>query len=102
MQLTSAVSATPSPTLTVLGLVALSLLSGVAPAMLYTFGLSKMEAGRAGILVCVEPMTATLVSIFILHEPTTPVGVAGIVFILAAILILNLATHAPREKEEKL
>ena len=95
-----AVTESPAPALSALGLVALALLSGVAPAMLYTFGLSKMEAGRAGILVCIEPMTATLVGIFILQEPCTPTGIAGIVLILAAILLLNFATHAPAEKEE--
>jgi len=99
--LAASVGGSGSIPLTVFALIALCLVSGVAPAVLYTYGLSRMEAGRAGILVCVEPMTATFISVAVYHEECSLLGWCGMLMILFAILLLNFGKSqaAPEGKE---
>ena len=87
--LTASVQASASSTASVLMMAALAVCGGVAPAMLYTYGLARMDAGRAGILVCVEPMTATLISVTVLRESCAWYQWIGIGLILAAVLLLQ-------------
>ena len=67
-----------------------ALVTAVIPFLLYTLGLKRMEAGKAGILATVEPMVATLFGITVFHEPLTVLSGLGIILILAAVVILNL------------
>ena len=82
--------------LTLLIMLGLGVVTAVLPFTLYTLGLSRVEAGRAGILACIEPMTATLFSVFLLHEPCTGIQWAGILLILAAVVLLQIK---PKKKE---
>lgn len=61
----------------------------VLPYILYTFGLSRVENGTASIMATVEPVVATLLGIFVFREAMTPMGMAGVVMVLAALVILN-------------
>jgi drug/metabolite transporter (DMT)-like permease len=63
--------------------------STVAPYLLYTAGLAKVETGRASILACAEPVMATLLSIFALGEPFTLTAAAGVVCVLGAVWLLS-------------
>lgn len=63
--------------------------STVAPYLLYTAGLARVESGHASILACVEPAVATLVSVLIFREPLTAGGAAGIACILGAVWLLK-------------
>lgn len=65
------------------------LVASVLPYMLYTLGLSGLESTAASVISCSEPMVACLVSVFILSEPMTPLGLLGIVLITASIIILG-------------
>ena len=67
-----------------------ALVTAVIPFLLYTLGLQRMEAGKAGILATVEPMVATLFGITVFHEPLTVLSGLGIILILAAVVVLNL------------
>ena len=60
------------------------------PYLLYTYGLTGLETGKASILASVEPVVATLVGIFIFHETLTPVALVGILLVLSAVVLLNL------------
>ena len=59
------------------------------PYLLYSIGLKKLEPSVAAVLSSVEPLVATLVSIFILAEPFGLISGLGIVTILISVIILN-------------
>lgn len=70
-------------------LLLLGLLSTALPYSLYTFGLRRMEAGRASVLASVEPLTSTLTGFAVFHEDLTLSGVLGIICILTAVVLLG-------------
>ncbi len=70
--------------------IATALVTAVIPFLAYTLGLRSLEAGRAGILATVEPMTAALVGAAVFAEPITVLSGLGIGLILSAVAILNL------------
>lgn len=59
------------------------------PYLLYTFGLSKIDAGRASIIVSVEPVVATLVGIAAFGESMDVWAAAGIILVLSGIVICS-------------
>ncbi len=67
-----------------------ALLNTVLPYIFYTYGLSRMEAGKAAVLVTVEPLVGCLLGIFAWHEPATFLKVVGILLIFSSIILLNL------------
>ena len=69
-----------------------ALVTAVIPFLAYTLGLRTVEASKAGILATVEPLVATLVGILVFAEPLTPLSGAGILLILAAVVVLNRKT----------
>lgn len=68
-----------------------SLVTAVIPFLAYTLGLRSVEASKAGILATVEPMVATLIGIVVFSEPLTLMSGFGVLLILAAVVILNVA-----------
>lgn len=73
----------------ILWCLATGVLSCFVPYMLYTYGLTGLENGRASILASVEPVVASLVGVFVFHETLTVPALIGILLVLAAILLLN-------------
>lgn len=69
---------------------AIGMISTLAPFLLYTKGLKTTEPGRASVMAFVEPMVATLISVLILHEPMSVMGVIGVVAIFCSIVLLNV------------
>ncbi|MBO7710456.1 MAG: EamA family transporter [Lachnospiraceae bacterium] len=65
-------------------------LSCFVPYMLYTYGLTGLENGRASVLASVEPVVASLVGVFVYHEALTVPSAIGILLVLAAICLLNM------------
>ena len=57
------------------------------PYFLYTWGLLRTTAGRAAILVAVEPIVCTILGIFIYKEPTSSLQITGIIAIMLAIIL---------------
>mgnify|MGYP001050972393 FL=1 len=60
------------------------------PYLLYTCGLEGLENGKASIMASVEPVVATIVGVVIYKEALTAMSAAGIVLVLAAIVLLNI------------
>ncbi len=60
------------------------------PYLLYTWGLTGLETGRASVLSSFEPVMATIVGIVVFHEPLTLMSAAGIVAVLGAVVLLNV------------
>lgn len=73
----------------------ISLFCTVLPYILYTYGLSGLDNGKAAILVTVEPLVGTLVGFFVWKEEVSVVKVVGILLIFAAVIMLGLG----REKK---
>lgn len=71
-------------------------LSCFLPYMLYTYGLTGLENGKASVLASVEPVVASLLGIFFYHEKMTLPSFIGVVLVLAAVVLLNR-----KNKEEK-
>lgn len=74
-----------------LGLIAAALVvvSTVAPFLLYTTGLAKVESGKASIIASVEPVVAALLGAAAFGEPITGVTAAGILLVLSGVYILR-------------
>ena len=66
------------------------------PYLLYTHALTGISNGRASIMATVEPVVATLVSVFVFREALSALAALGIVLVLGAIVLMNLAPKAPR------
>ncbi|MCR5846503.1 MAG: DMT family transporter [Lachnospiraceae bacterium] len=71
-----------------------AVVTAVIPFLSYTLGLRTVEAGRAGILATIEPLVATVIGMFFFSEPLTVLSGAGIVMILAAVIILNIKSKS--------
>lgn len=71
-----------------------ALVTAVIPFLSYTIGLESVEASKAGIIATIEPMVATLIGVLVFSEKLTLMSGAGILLILAAVVILNLKDQA--------
>lgn len=67
------------------------------PYMLYTYGLTGMQNGRASIMASIEPVVATFVGVIIYKEGMTVPNVIGVVMVIAAIVILNAKGRSHEE-----
>ena len=85
-EIAAAFSGQPRLWLTAAGLVAFST---VAPYILYTRGLSQVEAGRASIMASLEPVVASLAGVLVFREPMSALTAGGIVCVLAGVYILR-------------
>ena len=81
------------PDLCLLGL-GIGLVSTVLPYFFYTWGLQRMEPGRAAILVTVEPLVGAVIGITVFRESADGWRILGMALILTAILLLNLPKKA--------
>ena len=64
-------------------------ISTVAPYLLYTGGLAKLESGKAAILASVEPVVAALAGVLAFGEPMSWGVVGGLACILLSVVILG-------------
>ena len=67
----------------------LAAFSTAAPYILYTWGLARIEPGRASILASLEPVVAALMGILAFGEPMSPATVLGMLCVLAGVTILR-------------
>lgn len=62
---------------------------------LFVVGLKFLEASEASIIATLEPVTAMLLSAYILGEQIAPVQFAGVAAVISGIVLLNLPRRAP-------
>ena len=62
----------------------------VLPYLLYTYGLQHIPNSTAAVMVCVEPVTATIFGLTVFREKLTVFSVVGIGLVFIGILLLNL------------
>lgn len=58
--------------------------------IIYTHGLHYTEASKASILTTVEPVVATIIGIFIFHEPFSGIQMLGMLCIIGAVILIQL------------
>ena len=80
-----------SKLLLILTMIGMGAFSAAIPYTLYTIGLNHIPAGKASILACVEPLTATLVGVMFFNEKLGVISVIGIIFILCAVTALSFS-----------
>ena len=78
-----------APTQTTLLLLALGIFTCVLPYLLYSLSLKTLPAGTASALAIVEPMSATIFSVVLFHEPLDLSATVGILLILGAVTLLS-------------
>ncbi len=71
-------------------LAALVVISTFLSHFLYIYGLSYLEAGKASIAVAIEPPAAIFLAYIFLGERFAPVQYAGVILVLAAVLLLRI------------
>ena len=60
------------------------------PYLFYTYGMLRIETGKAAILVTVEPLVGTLVGCGLYGEPMTLLKAIGILLTFGAVILLGL------------
>jgi drug/metabolite transporter, DME family len=70
--------------------VGLGLFPTVLAYLFYTKGLEKMESSKASIIATVEPVAATLLSVFLFKEDFGVLQFIGTAFILLSVILINL------------
>lgn len=81
----------------------LGIICCLAPYVLYTKGLAKVENGRASVIASLEVVVASLVSVAVFNEAATPAGILGVVLVIAGIAVMNVSpkkTHSRESAEE--
>jgi drug/metabolite transporter (DMT)-like permease len=68
----------------------MGIITAFLPFLLYTVGLSKLDASKAIILASVEPLVATLFGIFVFKEQTDLFSLIGIFAIHSAVVLASV------------
>lgn len=75
--------------------VGIALTCTLIPYMLYTYGLSRIPAGKAAILAIFEPVVASLVGVLFFKEYLGTIGSIGLVTVSCGLVLLQ---YRPKEK----
>ena len=75
-----------------LALAASGILCTASSTLLWNWGLTKVPASQAGVLLNMEPLIGSLLGVFVLHESLGPVAWLGGAMILIAAIVLT--THS--------
>lgn len=67
--------------------------------LLYTYGLTGLETGKASIVANIEPVVATVIGMAVFHEPMTLMNFAGILCVLGAVVLLSF--HSRKAEPEQ-
>lgn len=66
-----------------------NIFASAIPYFLYTWGISRIEAGRAAVFATMEPLVSCALGIIVLGEPSNISKILGIALILGAVVLLN-------------
>lgn len=78
---------------------AMVLIGTFAAYLFYLQGITDAGPVRAGLVGCVEPVSATVISAVWLGTPVTPVDVVGIAMIVVMVLLVTQREEAPAKGE---
>ena len=69
-----------------------AVVTSFVPYLLYTYGLTGLENGKASVLASIEPVVASLLGIIYYHEPVSVPSVTGVILVIMAVVLLNKKT----------
>jgi drug/metabolite transporter (DMT)-like permease len=78
-----------------LALAGSGILSTASSTLLWNWGMTKVPASQAAVLLNMEPLIGSLLGIFVLHETLGPVAWLGGAMILLAAIVLTTRGHPP-------
>lgn len=64
-----------------------ALVISVLPYFFYAVGLKGMENSKAAVIASIEPVSASLIGLFVFHEAPTALAVFGMILVLLSIVI---------------
>ena len=67
----------------------IAVVNTVLPYVLYTYGLKRINAGKASVIAIIEPVAAAVVGHFLFDEYITTIGIIGIVAVFLGLLLLE-------------
>ncbi len=79
-------SLTSLPLSALLLAIGISIVGTIAPFFLYMSALEKLPASQASVFTIVEPLTAIILAIVLLHQPLLPLQFVGVALIVGATL----------------
>ena len=82
--------------------VGLGLFPTVLAYLFYTKGLEKMESSKASIIATVEPVAATLLSVFLFKEDFGVLQFIGTAIILLSVILINLPKTFLKQNKKRL
>lgn len=88
----------PNKPYIILWMVTVGLVTAYTTFMLYTLGLKHTAPGKAAIMACTEPLTATLIGVFVYCQSAS---VLGILLIFFAIMLVNNFGISSKENTEQ-
>lgn len=65
--------------------------------LFFSYALSGCESGKVSILASTEPVVASLLSVFVFHEPFGILSLIGIVLVLVSIVMMNQPAPSAEE-----
>lgn len=68
----------------------LGIITGFLPYVFYSSGLEHLESSRASIIASLEPVVGTICGMIFFSQFPTPMGIVGIVLVLAAVTVLSI------------
>ncbi len=69
--------------------IGISIVCTVLPYLCYTWGLKRVDAGKAAILVTIEPVVGALIGIFLFQEPCGFTKAFGMAMIISVVFLLQ-------------
>lgn len=78
----------------------LAVVGTTIPTALFAAGIPKIGAGTSSILMTIEFPVAVLCAYIVLHEAISPVQIAGIIVMLAAISVMNYYKSSKTKKRK--
>jgi len=70
---------------------ALAIVCTIAPLTLFLAGLQKMKSSKASVIVMIEPVTASIAAVTILHEVLSPWQLLGGTLVIGAVIMDSLS-----------
>ena len=70
--------------------------SVLLPFSLYIAGLQHLDATRAIVTSCLEPVFSIIIAAIALGETVSPVQIAGVIVVLAATILIQLPDRMER------
>lgn len=77
-------------------LIGISIINTLLPYLLYTFGLSRIDAGKASVISIIEPAASAITGLVFFGEDVGLLGIIGIIFVFIGIYLLSFKNETKK------